>query len=274
MDVYSEKINVYLSVIETIQKEEEVKLTELKNGSVQPAMTKLYLAEQMLNLTSVYMVIDGVSRSVLNKKDEEALNNARKTLVKNIKYLESAVSNYIDEPFSAYEKLVEEIAEYSPASRYYLIRKTGLTIKLLKNAYADNAKWKWNFVEIEGRYAAVAKNIIDLRNVIVNKDPRSPHYEPTVYHLRLVKKLLMLASDNYRKKYELSAGDAEDFNTCVEDFKKGIVFLSALKKFCILTGDSSDAEIVQKRLDAWNNKLTADSVKQKQLLVKKGKGIG
>jgi len=268
-DVYQEKINAYLSVIETMQKEELDTLTEIQNGSVQPALTALHLSGQMLNLVSVYIAIDGVSRSVLKTKDDEALNNARKSLHKCLKYLESAVTKLVDAPFSEYEKQVDEIAGFTPAERYLLVRKTGLTFQLLKNAYADNTKWKWAFVEMEGRYAATAKNLLNLREITVNKDPRSPHYEPTVYHLRLTKKLLLRAAEQYRQKYELSPNRFEDFQTSVEDFKKGILFLSALKRFCIMTGDSADAEIVQKKLDAWNNKLNADTVKQQQLHGKK-----
>jgi hypothetical protein len=134
---------------------------------------------------------------------------------------------------------------------------------LLENAYGYNTKWKWAFVEVEGRYAAVTKNIVDLRGAVLNTDPRSADYEPTVYHLRLAKKLLMQAADRYREKYELSTNR-------IFDFKQGIAFLSALRRLHILLGDRDDAEMVRKKLDAWSEKLEMDQKKTETEMEKNG----
>jgi hypothetical protein len=117
-------------------------------------------------------------------------------------------------------------------------------------------------VELEGRYAAVAKNIINLRNAVANSDPRSPDYEPTVYHLRMIKKLLMQAADRYREKYELSTNRTDDF-------KQGIIFLSALRRVSIILGDREGAETAKKKLDIWTLKLESDLKKQEEMNQKK-----
>jgi hypothetical protein len=106
-------------------------------------------------------------------------------------------------------------------------------------------------VELEGRFAAVAKNILDLKNAVANTDPRSSNYEPTVYHLRMIKKLLMQAADRYREKYELSTNR-------IDDFKQGINFLSALRRIHALMGDREEAETVKKKLEIWSAKLETD----------------
>jgi len=195
---------------------------------------------------------------MFKQRNEDALNDARKALYKGIIYLEEIVSNYLDAPYSDYAEKLEAIDSVTPADRYHLVRKMGLAISLLVNAYGDNTKWKWTFVELEGRYTIVAKNIINLRDIMVNSNFDSPHYEPTVRHLALIKKLLSQAADRFREKYELSTNR-------IDDFKMGINFLSALRRLDIVTGDQNEAVMVKKKLDVWNVKLATDTEKQEKM---------
>jgi hypothetical protein len=220
------------------------------------AFKKLVLAEEMLNLASNYIIISNVSQAMLNIKNEEYLNDVRKSLYIAIIYMEDVVTNYIDAPFSDYEEKLIEIESFDAARRYLLIRKIGLAIELMEQAYGDNTKWKWSFVELEARFATVAKNIFDLKNAFTNTDPRSPNYEPTVYHLRLIKKLLLQAADRYREKYELSTSR-------IDDFKLGISYLASLKRIHILMGEREEAETIKKKQEIWSAKLEAD-IKKKE----------
>ncbi|MDR2133717.1 MAG: hypothetical protein LBP27_01320 [Treponema sp.] len=259
---YFERIKIYKTNVDTILKREQSVLLLLKKDPAAAAFKRLTLVDEMLNLTSNYIIINGVSQSVLKVKNEDALNDGRKSLYKSVIYLEEIVSNLVDAPFSDYEEKLAEIESVDAARRYFLVRKMGLAVQLLENAYGDNTKWKWSFVELEGRYAAVTKNIIDLRGAVANTDPRSPAYEPTVYHLRMIKKLLMQAADRYREKYELSTNR-------IDDFKQGINFLSALRRLHIVLGDREDAETVKKKLDIWTVKLENDLKKKEELNQKK-----
>ena len=254
---YFEKIKPYKTVIDTILKREQSIVQVVKKEPAGAAFKRLILVEEMLNLASYYIIINGISQSVLKVKNEDALNDGRKSLYKSVIYLEEIVSNYIDAPFSDYEEKLAEIENMDAAKRYLLARKMGLAIELLENAYGDNTKWKWSFVELEGRYAAVVKNLMNLRAAVANTDPRSPHYEPTVYHLRLIKKLMMQAADRYRGKYELSTNR-------IDDFKQGIIFLSALKRLHNVMGERDEGEIVKKKLDIWTVKLESDLKKQEE----------
>jgi hypothetical protein len=252
---YLERIKPYKATIETLLKLEKNLIAGTKSGSPGAALNRLTLADEMLNLASNYIAINGISQSTLKNKDEEALNDARKTLYKSVIYLEETVSNLVDAPYSDYEEKLAEIESYSTSSRYLLVRKLGLAIELLENAYGDNTKWRWSFVELEGRYATVAKNICDLRNAVANTDPRSPDYEPALYYLRLIKKLLTQSADRYREKYELSTSR-------IVDFKMGISFLAALRRLHIVLGDREEAETVKKKLDIWTAKLDKDEKKK------------
>jgi hypothetical protein len=193
----------------------------------------------------------------LKVKNEEALNDARKSLYKAVIYLEEIVTNYIDAPYSDYEENLALIDSFTVNQRYDLIRKMGFSIDLLEQAYGDNSKWRWTFVDIEGRFATVAKNLLDLRNVLTNTEPSSPNYEAVTYHFRLVKKLLLQSATRYREKYELSTGQ-------IHDFKTGINYLAALKRMHTLLYDKDEAEDVKKKLTIWTAKLETDMKRQEE----------
>jgi hypothetical protein len=255
---YFEKIAVYKAAIDTILKREQNVIVIIRKDPAGAVFKRLALVDEMLNLASNYIILNGVSQSMLKVKNEDALNDGRKSLYKSVIYLEDIVTNHVDAPYSDIEEKLAEIASVDPARRYALIRKMGLAIHLLENAYGDNTKWKWSFVELEGRFAVVAKNIMDMKSAVVNTDPRSPNYEPTMYHLRMIKKLLMQAADRYREKYELSTNR-------IDDFKMGINFLAALRRIHIMLGDREDAETVKKKIEIWSAKLESDLKKKEEL---------
>ncbi|MDR1836202.1 MAG: hypothetical protein LBQ89_00935 [Treponema sp.] len=254
---YHEKAKPYLGIVKALLKTEKDLLLETKKNIDEAPLQKLTLADEMLNLASNYLAVNGISQAVLRVKNEEALNDARKSLYKAVIYLEETVSNYIDVPFSDYEDRLAAIEAFDQNQRYQLIRKMGLAIDLLEYAYGDNSKWRWTFVELEGRFAATAKNILDLRNVIKNSSPESQFYDSTIYHLRLVKKLVAQSADRYREKYELSTGQ-------MLDFKTGISFLGALRRLHIILSESEEAEAVKKKFNIWSAKLETDMKKQEE----------
>ncbi|MDR2377042.1 MAG: hypothetical protein LBD96_11470 [Treponema sp.] len=249
---YREKAKKYRLLIEAGITNEKKALEEINRDPENSALKRLALADDMLNLTSFYIIQNGISQSVLKIRNEGALNEARKSVYKSVIYLEQVVTGLLDAPFSEYEEYLKQIARLGAQQRYFLIRKMGITINLLENAYGENSKWKWTFVELEGRYATVAKNILDLKNTVSNIDPRSPNYAPTVYHLRLILKLLMQAADRYRERYELSTNRVSDFET-------GINFLSALRRIYLILGDREKAWDVKRKLTIWETKLKTDT---------------
>jgi hypothetical protein len=213
-------------------------------------------------MAASYIILSGISLSMLKVRNEEALNDSRKSLYKAVIYLEEVVSPFIDAPFSDYEERLAEIETVDAQKRYVLIRKMGLVLQLLENAYGDNTKWRWAFVELEGRFAVVVKNIMNLKTAVVNTDPSSPDYEPTMYHLRMIKKLLLQAADSYREKYELSTNRTDDF-------KMGINFLNSLRRIHSLLGERESAETLKKKSDIWSAKLEVDTKKKEESALKR-----
>ncbi|MDR2517981.1 MAG: hypothetical protein LBD13_01020, partial [Spirochaetaceae bacterium] len=248
---YLEKIKTHKAAIDRILKWEKQTLQEIQQNPENAVTKRLNLADGMFNLTSYHIILNTVSQAILKKNNEDALGEARKSINKGLGYLEELVSGYVDAPFSDYEERVSALDTVNSAERYRLVRKMGLTIQLFENSFRENSKWKWSFVEVEGRFAAITKNILDLKNINANTDPRSINYEPTVYHLRLVKKLLNDAADRYRERYEQSTDH-------INDFQMSLNFMNALRRLHIILGESYEAETIKKKLDVWEVKLQSD----------------
>ena len=139
--------------------------------------------------------------------------------------------------------------------RYTLIRKLGLEITVLKDAFGDNSKWKWSFVELEGRFATVAKNIIDMKAAEKDYiDLHSPNYEMTIMYFNMLIKLLNASATGYRDKYELSTRR-------IDDMRNGIKYLLALRKLYHVMRNSEQAEEVKKKAVVWKDKMDADQKK-------------
>jgi hypothetical protein len=200
-------------------------------------------------------MLNGISAAVLMARNEEALGEAKKSLSKAIIYLENIVTARVDAPFSDFDEVYEELEPVSIAKRCYIVRKMGLAVTLLENAYGDNTKWRWAFVDIEGRFAAVAKNLLDMRRACGNNDPASPDYEPLLYHLHYVKKLLADTSSRFHERYELSTKRSEDLH-------KAANFLSALHRLHVVLNEQQEAEQVKKKYDSWTNGLEAQTRRQ------------
>ncbi|MDR0562035.1 MAG: hypothetical protein LBG73_05035 [Spirochaetaceae bacterium] len=252
---YEEKIQAYKSEIAKLSKREAQTLEELQQQD--NAAKRFALAEGVFNLTSYHILLNSISLAILKINNEEALGEARKSLSRGFGYLEDLVTGYVDVPFSDYAEKVAALEPIDGNRRYKLMRKIGLAIRLFKNSYRDNSKWKWTFVEVEGRFAAIAKNILDLTSINANLDPRSPVYESTAYHLRLLKQLLNDASERYRERYEQATNH-------VNDFQASINFMNALRRIHIILGESGEAETIKKKVDVWEAKMQGDMNKKQE----------
>jgi hypothetical protein len=235
----------YETAIAGLLKFEAQVVTECRNTPATAAEKLFELAGEMCNLASNYLAINGISLAVLEARNEDALNEGRKALYKAVIYLENVVTARTDAPFSEYETNLAELAGVSEERRWMLIRKLGLSIDLLKNAYGTHSKWKWSFVDIEGRFATIVKNLFDLKNAVQNTSPQTAGYETATRHYRLIVKLLEQAADRYIERFTLSTKRAEDVRLAVN-------YLGALKYVYSVFADSENVEKAQKKHDGWN----------------------
>ena len=77
---YFEKIQQYRNAVNAILGREKNVLTVIQKDPAGAAFKRLALVDDMLNLASNYIVISGVSQSMLKVKSEDALNDGRKSL--------------------------------------------------------------------------------------------------------------------------------------------------------------------------------------------------
>lgn len=250
---FNETILPYKSKITAVLQKEKTMLNGMHKGDIDYENKKLLLCEDMIYIATLYMAQNSLSLKLMEVKNNDALNDARKILYKAIIYLEDIVTNMIDCSFSDLFPYYEKIKNISISRRYMIIRKLGLSIAMLKDAFGDNSKWKWSFVELEGRFTTVTKNLIDMKSAVKDYfDPNSNDYETTVLYIRLVTKLLNDSANAYRDKYELSTRR-------IDDMRNGIKYLLALRKLHISLGNVDSAEEIKKKAMVWKDKMDADA---------------
>jgi len=221
---------------------------------------KIKIASHYIDIVSIHCAMTDLSVNLLNHKNESYLDTGRKSLYRAIIILEEIVSNIVDMPLGENYELLTSMEGLSDGDRLGLIRKLGYTISLIEDRYGKNSKWKWSFVEIEGRYAVIAKNFFDFRSYQKKNDPNIEGFDDRYDYLLLVKDFLLDASNRYREKYELS-------NHSTEDMKKAIEYLRALKRIHILFNETNEVQNITKRIELWSQKFEAD-IKAKEQKMK------
>ena len=225
----------YTEVINSELKKEKEILAAIKKDPSCAVRKKFELAEQMCYIASLYNAINTASVRIMA-----------------IIYLEEMVTNIVDSSPSDLTENMEAIEEISLEQRYFLVRKLGLAIQMVIDAFGDNSKWKWSFVEINGRFAVVAKNMFDFKNYVkAYFDPSSPDNENAILYIRLIKTLLDKSADAYRNKYELSSRRMDDMQAAIN-------FVMALRQVCVALNESDDAEELKKKAGTWNERMKAD----------------
>jgi hypothetical protein len=254
---YADYIKDYKAAIDAALEKEKKTAELIAAGGPGTGYQRLALADSDLDLVASYLLMNSLSLSFLGVKNEAYLNEARKSLYKTIIALEEIVSPEIDAPFSDYEAGLASIETFPDEGRYNLLRKIGYSLDSIQEGFGENSKWKWSFVELEGRFAAVAKNLLNLKTLIAGMDPRSPGYSARLAHLSMARELLQQTADRYREKYELST-------LRVDDIKAGINFLLALRRLHIVLGEVEQAEVVKKKAEIWRAKMENDLKKAEE----------
>ena len=246
------KCEPYKTMIEQALEKEKNMLATMTHDNAGAGYKRLILCESMIGVATYYITINNLTVEFVNTKDNYALNDARKMIYKAIIYLEEIVSNVVD---AVQSDMVDKLAEISNTpleKRFYLVRKLGLAISLLIDAFGDNTKWRWSFVELQGRFATVAKNLLDLKQAAKDYfDPNSPDYDNTVLYVRLIRKLNDQSATAYRDRYELSTHR-------IDDMRLGIQYLSACRRIAIALGEAEEAEEIKKKAGVWRQKVEAD----------------
>ena len=252
---FNESIRPIKEQINGLIKKDKDESFALRNQKEGVELKKIALAEQMIYLATVQMSINNISVEMLEVKNNDILNDARKSLYKAIIYLEDVVSNTVDCPYSDIESKMLPIKEVSITRRLDIIRKLGLALDLLVDAFGENSKWKESFVEMRGRHAVVAKNLVDMKQAVKDYfDHNSPVYEDTILYVRLIRELLSKCANDYRDRYELASKR-------VDDMRMAVNLLIALRRIAMVMNDSEESENIRKKGLAWKTKMESDEKK-------------
>ncbi|RPJ09908.1 MAG: hypothetical protein EHM28_00015 [Spirochaetaceae bacterium] len=252
---YFDKIKEYKKIVNSILEREKKILALIKQDEKTANYKRLTLSDENLNIASYLLLMNNLSLSLLGVRSEEYLNDARKSIYKSIIYLEEIVTSSVDSSFSEYEERLATIESFDDVSRYHLVQKLGFTVFSVEEAYGKNSKWKWSFVELEGRFTVVVKNLVSFKAILGRLSPHVPGYDERRAHLDLVLEMLKLSSTRYREKYELST-------LRIDDMKTGIQLLQALKRVQILLGEKEEIEVTKRKIDVWSQKMEADLKKK------------
>jgi hypothetical protein len=254
---YFEKVKDYRKTIEAGLAKEKTLLDLLAKDDTGAGYKRLKLASDALDLCSWYILVNTSSVALLGIKNEDYLLEARKTLVRAMKYLEDTVTAYLDVPFSDYEGKLEEIENFDPDGRYRMLRKLGFAVQSLEESFGDNSKYSASFVETWGKVAAIGKNLINLKTVVSDLDFSSPSRATTLSHVGLVKQLLQSNADKYRQQYEL-------YTHKVQDFRAAVIYLQTLRRLHIALGERDEAETLKRKAEIWSTKLETDLKKAEE----------
>jgi hypothetical protein len=251
-ELFNSKIAHYKDEIKQLQEKEKNMLNLIQKDSSGVGYKKLFLCDDQIYIATIWVTINNLSVELLETKNNDALNDARKCLYKAVIYLEDIVSSTIDCPFADIEDKVAEIANTPLEKRLALVKKLGLAIRLLIDAFGENTKWKWTFVELQGRFCTVAKNMLDMKKACKDYfDPRSADYDNTVFYIRLILRLLDQSAVQYRDRYELSTHR-------IDDMRCAINYLLALRRLQLLINMKDEGEETKKKAVVWKDKMDAD----------------
>ena len=254
---YFERIAPYNKTIHELSHKERRIESMLKVDAGGEPYKRLALVGDNLRVVSRCLVINNLSVFLLGVKNENALNDARKTCYKAVIQLEKVFTNFVDVPFSEYEGALKACESFPEMQRFELVRKTGLSIALLKDGLGENSRWKWSIVELEARLAAVAKNSLNLKTLVQGMDPRAEAYRERIEFFNLTRKILQAAADSYRLRYEVSTGRMDDFRTAIS-------YLGALQRLSLLLGRAKEASALRRKIGIWKEKMESDQKESKE----------
>ena len=248
-------INIVNESLDTTIENESQKLNKMDFAKfpTEFVKSKLNIIGNILKQTFNLIQISKISKKKLAIKNEFALHRARKNLYFIVQHFEDIVGNDIDIPFSDNKKSKAKFFEgiLNNLERVELFKKVGFLTNTLNFIYGETNKWKWNFVNLEGRIIIALKNSVDMRKLIKDLDPATKEYSKQMDLINLILEKTNSMAENYRKKYELT-------NKHPDDMKMALAFLSLRQRLVILLGINKEAEITKKKINIWSRKLNED----------------
>jgi hypothetical protein len=210
---------------------------------------------EYIKIIKVYLKMNDISNDMLGQKNETYLNNARKEVYKVIQLAEEIVGNDLDRSLKENEEYLLKIEKINSAQILNLLTLMQDVIARLIKGFGEGSKWKWSFVDIQGRMSIVIRNFINFSALQKTRDPRMQFFKERRDLLKLCKSNLNNAAQQFRTRYEVSTN-------VPADMIKSIELLSALRKINILSGEPDEAAKLKNTIDALRERLESDEKKK------------
>ncbi len=219
---------------------------------------------EYVKIIKLYIKMNDISLDMLDQKNETYLNNARKEVYKVLQLGEEIVGNDIDRSLKENDEYLKNIDKINPDQILNIILLIQDMISMLITRMGEGSKWKWSFVDIQGRLAVVIKNFVSFSDIQKYRDPRTEFFKERQDLLKLCKSNLSLTAQQFRTRYEVST-------KVPADILKSIELLSALRKINALMGESEEATKLKNTIDALRERMEADEKKKDSKKKKKKK---
>ncbi len=259
---YNDFIKGYKAKLDELTK--QIKETEQKKKKM--PNIKGYVNIELIVLYTKYIYtllnMNKASLDMLKIKNERFLNDARKEFYRVLQLFEEIVGKDIDRPLKENEEYLQTINKFNPSQILNLIKELHTLLQKIMEALGESSKWKWSFVELQGRVAVIIKNLINFSDLQKYRDPRKEFYYDRQEMLKLCKQGLSEAAKQYRNKYEISTKSSEDILRSIE-------LLTALRRINILFGESEEAEKLKNTIEALRLRLEADEKEEEEKKKKK-----
>ena len=215
-------------------------------------------ANMYLNTVGLYCEMSSKSLEIMGIKNDAYLNNARKNTYQAIRILQKIVGNEIDTNLTETSEKLSELKLMNPKRIVHLLQKIEFSIALVEFEEGDNSKWKWNFVEMYGQMAILAKNFTNFKVFIQRmNNPMDPYYQDINDLISLVKRVADVAAQKYREKYELAFKQVQDMNNAID-------FMNLLVKIHVILNEQTYMAEAKKTVEKWKSKLENDLKKKEQ----------
>lgn len=270
--ISKDKKQAYNSIVKDLKEQVDVTLKKAKkfereagaSRTMENSYKKIASASIYLDTIDMYCKMNEYSVEIMGLKSDSHLTNARKSIYQAIRLLESIVGDEIDAPLNENQDILEKLEILTPPRLLHLLKKIEYSIIYVEHEEGDNSKWKWNFVEMYGKFAALCKNLVLFKKyVMIMNDPRVPYYQEANDLVQMVKVTLNNAAQKMRTKYEMSSREVNDMN-------KAINFLKALVRIHVILNENEFAQEAKKITEKWKEKLELD-IKAKEEERKKAK---
>lgn len=248
-EAYQELSHPIREGIEKIKKKiQEIEVSSLRSGNL--GKYKYFLiANLYIDIAINYIKMNRLSMHVMDLKQDELLENARKAIYNALATLEKLVGDVLDGDLNEISDRLTSTEKMTPYRKLYLFKRIENILKVLSEEL-EAGKWKYKILEMFGKFAIIVKNSINFKEY-TSMVPTNPNYRHYTELIAYAKDLLRKSADEYREKYEISGHE-------VSDMRKAQEFLKAIMRINNVLGYYEESKEIKKIIDKWSQKMEED----------------